>query len=92
VGEDVSIRELAELIREVVGYEGGLVFDSSKPDGTPRKLLDVSRLRGLGWTATIPLREGVEQTYDWYLTHRAHPTVADPRGNGSASPRPLPLA
>jgi GDP-L-fucose synthase len=92
VGEDVSIRELAELIREVVGYEGELVFDSSKPDGTPRKLLDVSRIRGLGWAATIPLREGVEQTYDWYLAHRANPTVSDPQGNGAVSPRPLPLA
>jgi GDP-L-fucose synthase len=92
VGEDVSIRELAELIRDVVGYEGELVFDASKPDGTPRKLLDVSRIRGLGWAATIPLREGVEQTYDWYLAHRVNPTVADPRGSGSGSPRPLPLA
>jgi GDP-L-fucose synthase len=92
VGEDVSIRELAELIRDVVGYEGELVFDASKPDGTPRKLLDVSRIRGLGWAATIPLRGGVEQTYDWYLTHHANPTAAEPRGSGPASPSPLPLA
>jgi GDP-L-fucose synthase len=68
VGEDISIAELAELIREVVGYEGELRFDRSKPDGTPRKLLDVSRLHSLGWQAAIPLREGIEQTYRWYVT------------------------
>ncbi len=67
VGEDISIAELAELIREVVGYRGELRFDRSKPDGTPRKLLDVSRLQSLGWQAGIPLREGIEQTYRWYL-------------------------
>jgi GDP-L-fucose synthase len=67
VGEDVSIRELAELVAEVVGYQGEIVFDRSKPDGTPRKLLDVSRLHGLGWRASIPLREGLRQTYEWYL-------------------------
>ena len=69
VGEDISIRELAELIRDVVGYQGEIVFDSSKPDGTPRKLLDVSRLHALGWRARIPLREGLEQTYQWYIEH-----------------------
>lgn len=69
VGEDVSIRELAELVRDVVGYEGGIVHDASKPDGAPRKLLDVSRLRGLGWEAGIPLRKGVEETYRWYVEH-----------------------
>ena len=69
VGEDISIRELAELIREVVGYQGEIVFDTSKPDGTPRKLLDVSRLHALGWRARIPLRQGLEQTYQWYLAH-----------------------
>jgi len=67
VGEDVSIRELAELVREVVGYEGRISFDVTKPDGTPRKLLDVSKMRGLGWEAEIPLREGVEQTYRWFV-------------------------
>lgn len=67
VGEDVSIRELAELIRDIVGYAGELVFDASKPDGTPRKLLDVSRLNNLGWRARTGLREGVEATYEWYL-------------------------
>ena len=65
-GEDVSIRELAELICEVVGFKGKLVFDTTKPDGTPRKLLDVSRLMNLGWTPRISLREGVAQTYAWY--------------------------
>lgn len=67
VGEDISIRELAEMVRQVVGYEGDLAFDASKPDGTPRKLLDVSRLTSLGWHAAIPLRTGIEQTYQWYL-------------------------
>jgi len=68
VGEDVTIRELAELIRDIVGYEGRLAFDASKPDGTPRKLLDVSRLQAMGWQARIPLREGIEHTYRWYLS------------------------
>ena len=72
-GEDVSIAELAETIREVVGYEGGLSYDTSKPDGTPRKLLDVSRLDGLGWRASIPLREGIERTYAWYLESLSTP-------------------
>ncbi|GIW56594.1 MAG: GDP-L-fucose synthase [Nitrospiraceae bacterium] len=71
VGEDVSIAELAQLIADVVGYSGRIVFDTSKPDGTPRKLLDVSRLHALGWRARIPLREGVEQTYRWYVEHAA---------------------
>jgi GDP-L-fucose synthase len=66
VGEDVSIRELAELVKDVVGFRGDLRFDTSKPDGTPRKLLDVSRLTGLGWRAKIPLRKGVEETYAWF--------------------------
>ncbi len=67
VGKDISIRELAELISEVVGFEGKIVFDSSKPDGPPRKLLNVSRLQTLGWKARIGLREGIEETYRWYL-------------------------
>lgn len=66
VGEDISIRELAELIADVVGFSGGVRLDPDKPDGTPRKLLDVSRLRALGWQARIGLREGVADTYDWY--------------------------
>jgi len=72
-GEDLAIRELCDVIRGVVGYTGELVFDSSKPDGTPRKLLDVSRLRQLGWRPRIGLREGVAQTYSWYLQHAAAP-------------------
>ncbi len=70
-GEDVTIRELAELIVSVIGYEGRLVFDSSKPDGTPRKLLDVSRLAGLGWRPRIPLGTGIERTYAWFSQHLA---------------------
>lgn len=70
-GEDLTIRALAELIAEVVGYQGELVFDASKPDGTPRKLMDVSRLRALGWEARTGLREGIERTLDWYLAERA---------------------
>ena len=67
VGEDVSIAELAKLVGNAVGYEGEIFYDTSKPDGTPRKLLDVSRLQDLGWQAKIPLREGIGQTYSWYL-------------------------
>ncbi|MBN1931064.1 MAG: GDP-L-fucose synthase [Desulfobacterales bacterium] len=66
-GKDVTIRELAETIKEVVNFQGMLCFDSSKPDGTPRKLLDVQRLRNLGWQACIDLREGIESTYQWFL-------------------------
>ena len=62
-GEDLTVRELAELIREVVGFKGRLVFDTSKPDGTPRKLLDISRMHQLGWQASIPLREGLTAVY-----------------------------
>nr|WP_269752066.1 GDP-L-fucose synthase [Thiocapsa bogorovii] len=69
-GEDVSIRELAETIGEVVGFEGEIRFDTDKPDGTPRKLLDVSRLAALGWTARTRLPEGLAQTYAWFLDHR----------------------
>lgn len=69
-GVDWSIAELAELIRGVVGYGGDIVFDSSKPDGTPRKLLDVSRLTQLGWTARIGLEQGLRETYAWFVEHR----------------------
>jgi GDP-L-fucose synthase len=71
VGEDVSIRELAELVASVVGYGGTIDWDTSKPDGTPRKLLDVSRINALGWKADIGLRDGIEATYRWYLEHHA---------------------
>jgi len=70
-GEDVAIGDLARLICEIVGYRGQLRFDTSKPDGTPRKLLDVSKFTALGWKARIGLREGIEQTYQWYLAHKA---------------------
>ncbi|HEY9887292.1 MAG TPA: GDP-L-fucose synthase [Candidatus Obscuribacterales bacterium] len=66
-GEEISIKELALTIKAVVGYTGELVFDTSKPDGTPRKLLDVSRLRELGWEAQTSLKAGIEQTYAWFL-------------------------
>ena len=68
-GEDVTIRELAELICDVVGFDGELVWDETKPDGTPRKLLDVTRIQALGWQPTIPLRKGITQTYDWFLAN-----------------------
>jgi len=71
-GIDLSIRELAETVRDVVYPEGELVFDSSKPDGAPRKLLDVSRINALGWKASIGLREGIESTYAWFLENHDH--------------------
>ncbi len=67
VGEDISIKDLALLVKKVVGFDGQLTFDASKPDGTPRKLVDVSRINGLGWRASIALEDGVRQTYQWYL-------------------------
>ncbi len=66
VGTDLSIRELAELIGEIVGYSGSITYDLSKPDGTPRKLLDVTKLQSLGWKPKIGLREGITHTYQWY--------------------------
>jgi GDP-L-fucose synthase len=69
-GKDISILELATLIKEEVGYNGTIEFDSTKPDGTPRKLLDVSKINGLGWTANTPLREGIRKTIQWYLENR----------------------
>ena len=68
---DVSIRELAELICDVVGFDGELSWDATKPDGTPRKLLDVTKLNNLGWRPTIPLRDGIARTYDWFLKNVA---------------------
>jgi GDP-L-fucose synthase len=70
-GEDVTIRELAELVMSAIGYRGRLAFDTNKPDGTPRKLLDVSRLTALGWQARIPLKSGIEHTYAWFKEHSA---------------------
>ena len=78
VGEDLSIRELAEMIRDIVHPGCELRFDASKPDGTPRKLLDVSRIASLGWKATVPLREGIEQTYGWFCAN-------DPTGRQAAA-------
>jgi len=71
VGEDLSISELAELIKEVVGYAGNIVYDTGKPDGTPRKLVDVTRINSLGWRAGITLEAGVRTTYEWFLEHEA---------------------
>jgi GDP-L-fucose synthase len=68
-GEDISIRELAELICDVVGFDGELTWDASKPDGTPRKLLDVTKLQALGWKPSIRLRNGISQTYEWFLAN-----------------------
>ncbi len=70
-GQDVTIRQLAETVANTVGYKGELIFDASKPDGTPRKLLDVSRLTALGWTARIGLEEGIRSTYAWFLKNEA---------------------
>ena len=79
-GEDVSIRELAEMVRRIVHPTATIVWDSTKPDGAPRKLLDVSRLHTLGWRHRIALGEGIESTYEWFLTHRAElrgvPTIS----------------
>ena len=70
-GEDLTIRELAETIMSAIGYSGALTFDHSKPDGTPRKLLDVSRLHGLGWRPRISLQSGIADTYAWFKEHAA---------------------
>lgn len=71
-GVDCTIRELAETMQKVVGFEGELVFDTTKPDGTPRKLMDVSRLKALGWQASISLEAGLTDTYAWFLQHQSH--------------------
>ena len=70
-GQDLSIADLAGIVRDVVGFEGGIVYDASKPDGTPRKLVDVSKINNLGWRARIGLREGVARTYQWFLDNQA---------------------
>jgi GDP-L-fucose synthase len=70
-GTEVSIRDLAELVREVVGFAGRIIFDPARPDGTPRKLMNSDRLRALGWAPTIELRDGVVETYDWFLKRYA---------------------
>lgn len=68
-GSDVSIHELAEMIAALAGYKGRVIYDSGRPDGTPRKLLDVSRIQSLGWQASIPLNQGISSTLDWYAQH-----------------------
>jgi GDP-L-fucose synthase len=82
-GEDLSIRELAELIKDVVGFQGEIVQDLSKPDGTPRKLLDVTKLHGLGWKHKIAFRDGIESTYRWFLSNKT-----EIRGQHHIEPRP----
>jgi GDP-L-fucose synthase len=68
--QDVTIQELAELVCEVVGFAGGIATDTTKPDGTPRKLMSSERLKELGWEPRVPLRDGIEQTYRWFLENR----------------------
>ena len=70
-GEDISILELAQMIARITGFEGRIETDPSKPDGTPRKLMDVSRLRDMGWQASIALEDGIRETYDWFLAHQS---------------------
>ncbi len=79
-GSDLSIRDIAETIARVIGYEGSLVFDRSKPDGTPRKIMDSSRIRALGWKPEIALEEGLASTYQWYLEHVADKLNAETQG------------
>lgn len=69
-GEDLTIRSLAELIQNVVGHTGEIIWDSSKPDGTPRKLMDVSKMENAGWKAKVNLRDGIQRTYQWFLEHQ----------------------
>src|SRR5689334_5228062 len=78
-GKDISIRELAELICDVVGFRGELKWDRSKPDGTPRKLLDISRIKNLGWAPTIALRDGIARFYEWFLDNYVPQTMASVR-------------
>lgn len=67
-GKDITIKELADLVRAIVGFDGEIIWDTTKPDGTPRKLLDVSKLNSLGWKSSLSLKEGIENTYKWYLS------------------------
>ena len=69
-GVDVTIKELAKTIQEVVGFEGEIVWDSTKPDGTPRKLMNVDKIKTLGWQARISLRDGLNDTYQWFFTNQ----------------------
>jgi GDP-L-fucose synthase len=78
-GEEIAIADFARLVAELVGYEGRIIFDSSRPDGMPRKRLDISKLTALGWRAKIPLREGLERMYTDFLTRNADSIIAEPR-------------
>jgi GDP-L-fucose synthase len=66
-GKDITIKELAEIIQKIIGHQGKIIWDITKPDGTPRKLIDVSKMEAMGWTYTTELEEGVKKTYDWFL-------------------------
>ena len=68
-GRDIKIRDLSSMVGELIGFQGEIAFDTSKPDGTPRKLVDVSKLTELGWSSQIPLREGIASLYQWYRNH-----------------------
>ena len=76
-GNDLTIRELAEMVADVVGFVGDIVQDTSRPDGTPRKLLDVTRIRATGWEPRIELRDGIESTYAWFCEHRSEARLGD---------------
>jgi GDP-L-fucose synthase len=77
-GEDIRIRDVAGLVSEIVGFRGNIILDESKPDGTPRKLLDVTRLHGLGWKHTIPLDQGLRDTYQWFVNNSISTSAVEP--------------
>jgi GDP-L-fucose synthase len=86
VGEDLTVADLAALVARIVGYGGRILFDPSRPDGTPRKLLDVSRIHALGWRAQIPLERGIALTYEWYREQTLNEASAPKsRAEGSAA-------
>jgi GDP-L-fucose synthase len=68
-GKDVTIKELASIIQKITGHQGDIIWDSTKPDGTPRKLMDVSKMKAIGWQYSTELKEGIEKTYNWYLSN-----------------------
>lgn len=69
-GDDLSFKELALLVQKVIGHQGEIIWDTSKPDGTPRKVMEVSKLKNLGWSPKISLEQGIEETYQWFLENR----------------------
>jgi len=71
-GTDLTIRDLAMTVQQIVGFDGKIIFDQDKPDGTPRKLLDVTKINDLGWRASIDLKKGIRQVYDWYCQYDPH--------------------